>query len=68
MCIKQNTRGNIMNNSINCSGFVEMFMDSFDDFEPYGYSVMDAELEHTQINSQLKAAGINDIDYKFTGE
>jgi hypothetical protein len=25
-----------MNNSINYSGFVEMFIDSNDDFEPYG--------------------------------
>lgn len=25
-----------MNNSVNYSGFIEMFMDSNDDFEPYG--------------------------------
>ena len=27
-----------MNNAINYSGFVDMFLDSSDDFEPYGYS------------------------------
>lgn len=57
-----------MNNSINYSGFVEMFMDSTDDFEPYGYSVLDAEIEIAQITSHLNASGINDIDYKFKGE
>lgn len=57
-----------MNNTINYSGFVEMFVESFDDFEPYGYSILDAEIEKAQITSQLTAAGINDIDYKFIGE
>jgi len=57
-----------MNNSINCSGFGEVFADSLDDFDPYGYSVLDAEMEATQITAQRNAAGINDIDYKFTGE
>lgn len=28
-----------MNNSINYSGYVDMLLDSSDDFEPYGYSV-----------------------------
>lgn len=55
-----------MNNSINYSGFTEMFMDSIDDFEPYGYSVLDAEIELAQSTSQLKAAGIN--EYTFTSE
>jgi hypothetical protein len=28
----------IMNNSVNYSSFVEMVLDSSDDFEPYGYA------------------------------
>ena len=28
-----------MNNSINYSGYVDMVLDSSDDFEPYGYAV-----------------------------
>jgi len=55
-----------MNNSINYSGFIEMFMDSTDDFDPYGYSVLDAEIELAQSISQQKAAGIS--NYKFTSE
>jgi len=57
-----------MNNSINCSGFVEMFVDSYDDFEPYGYSILDAEIERSKITSHIKSASINDMDYKFTYE
>lgn len=57
-----------MNNSINCSGFVEMFVDSSDDFDPYGYSALDAEIERPLITSQLNTTGINNIDYKFKGE
>ena len=53
-----------MNNSINCSGFVEMFADSFDDFDPYGYSALDAKMEQ----AHNIAANINDSEYKFTGE
>ncbi|MCW8901995.1 MAG: hypothetical protein OQK75_00480 [Gammaproteobacteria bacterium] len=52
-----------MNNSINYSGFVEMYIDSSDDFEPYGYSVLDAEIENAQHSLHLKAAGINDIEH-----
>jgi len=53
-----------MNNSINCSGFVEMFVDSSDDFDPYGYSALDAEKEQAQII----ATNINDSGYKFPSE
>lgn len=28
-----------MNNSINYSGYVDMLLDSSDEFEPYGYSI-----------------------------
>ena len=43
-----------MNNSINCSGFDEMFID--------------AEKEQAQVTSHIKAATLNNIDSKFKGE
>lgn len=54
-----------MNDSINYSGFVEMFVDSFDDYEPYGYRFKDADTDMTMNAIQLYAAGINDSNYEY---
>ena len=57
-----------MNDSINCSGFVEMFVDSYDSNEPYGYRLTDKDVETTKDSIQLYAAGINDNDYGFSND
>ena len=49
-----------MNNSINCSGFVDMFLNSNDDYEPYGYSDADASFENAPNTAQLNSAGHNE--------
>lgn len=50
-----------MNNAINCSGFVEMYLKSDDDFEPYGYSEADARLETNLNTAQLNIAGYTEF-------
>lgn len=52
-----------MDNSINYSGFVEMYVNSSDEFEPYGYCILDAEMESAEHSLHLRAAGINDIEH-----
>lgn len=55
-----------MNDSINCSGFIELFVDSFDKNEPYGYSFKDADAEMTKNAIQLYAAGISEKNYGYS--
>lgn len=54
-----------MNNSINCSGFVDMFMDSSDDFEPYGCSEVNESLNKIYDSIQAYKAGFNDREYMY---
>ena len=51
-----------MNNSVNYSGFMEMFENSSDDFEPYGYSVLDADDTELQIAQQLNFNNMYEIE------
>ena len=43
-----------MNNSINYSSFVEMVLDSSDDFEPYGYAEIP---QHHAMSSDSPGVG-----------
>lgn len=54
-----------MNTSINYSGFVDMCLDSDDDFEPYGYSDTSESLEKVYNCIQSYKAGFNDREYAF---
>ena len=54
-----------MNNSINYSGFVDMFLDSEDDFEPYGCSDTNESLEKIYNSIQSYKAGFDDREYGF---
>ena len=54
-----------MNNSINCAGFTEMFINSNDEFEPYGCSETNDSLERIYNSIQTYKAGFNDRDYTF---
>ena len=55
-----------MNDSINYSGFVDMFVDSYDDYESYGYSLSDTDAETAKSSVQLYTADINDSDYEVS--
>ena len=55
-----------MNNSINYSGFTDMFIDSNEDFEPYGFVDLSDNMEKTHNNTQTRKAGFN--DRKFTSD
>lgn len=48
-----------MNNSINCTGFIEMFVEPSDNNEPHGYTATDAATESARTSNQLYPAGIN---------
>lgn len=54
-----------MNNSINYSGFTDMFFDSNEDFEPYGFAEVGDSLAKTYNNAQACKAGFNDREYTF---
>ena len=62
---QQQTKVTIMNSSINYSGFNEMFLDSNDDFEPYGCSETNDSLEKIYNSIQAYKAGFNDREYSF---
>lgn len=47
-----------MNNTINYSGFVEMFMNSSDDFEPYG-------CDNLQLHTNEQIAPVRDNEALF---
>ena len=55
-----------MNDSMNYSGFVEMLVDSYDDYESYGYSLADADAETAKSSVQLYTVAINDSDYEVS--
>lgn len=46
-----------MNNSINFSGFVDMVLDSTDDFEPYGYAEFSGSAD--EVAGLLGSTGVN---------
>lgn len=54
-----------MNSSFNYSGFTEMFLDSNDDYEPYGCSETNTGLEKIYNNIQSYKADFNDREYTF---
>lgn len=54
-----------MNTSINYSGFVDMFLDSEDDFEPYGCSETTESLEKIYNSIQSYKAGFSDREYSY---
>lgn len=49
-----------MNNSINYSGYVDMLLDSSDEFEPYGYSA--------PSNLATEALGISETNLRLHRE
>jgi len=57
-----------MNDSINCSGFVEMLVDTYDTYDNYEYSISDAGTETAKSSIQFNTAVINDSDYGFSNE
>ena len=54
-----------MNSSINYSGFTEMFINSDDEFEPYGCSETNDSLERIYNSIQTYKTGFNDMEYSF---
>ena len=54
-----------MNNSINYAGFIEMFIDSNEEFEPYGCSGVNENLDNIYNKVQAHKAGFKDRDYEF---
>ena len=54
-----------MNASIDHAGFVEMFLDSDDCFEPYGCSDTNESLERIYNSIQTYKAGFSDREYAF---
>ena len=57
-----------MNDSINCSGFVEMLVDTYENYDNYEYSISDADAETAKSAIQFNTAVINDSDYGFSNE
>jgi len=54
-----------MNNSINYAGFTDMFIESNEDFEPYGCAEINERLDKIYNNIQAYKAGFNDREYTF---
>ena len=54
-----------MNDSLNYSGFVDMFLDSEDDYEPYGCVDTNESLARIYDNIQSYKAGFNDREYAY---
>ena len=54
-----------MNTSINYSGFVDSFLDSDDDFEPYGCSDTNECLEKIYNSIESYKAGFCDREYDY---
>ena len=52
-----------MNNSINHSGFVDLFLDSLDDYEPYGYGEPVADYEKTSTAGKIRYGLEDDLDF-----
>lgn len=57
-----------MNNSINCSGFVGMLVDTHDTYDYYRNNISDAESEIAKSTIQFNKAGLNDSDYGSSNE
>lgn len=54
-----------MNNSINYSGFVDIYLDSDDEFEPYGDVDTNEILEKIYNSIQTYKAEFNDSEYPY---
>lgn len=54
-----------MNDSINYSGFVDMFLDSNDDFEPYGCVETNESLERIYNSIESYKAEFSDREYLY---
>ena len=57
-----------MNDSINYSGFVDMLVDAYEDYDFYGHSLSDSGAETARSSIQLNTAGIDDSDYGFSND
>ena len=54
-----------MNNRVNYTGFIDMFLDSEDDYEPYGVVWDDVPLAETLVNNELTGVANSNL---FKGE
>jgi len=57
-----------MNDSINCSGFVDMLADAYEEYDYYGNGLSDSDAETAKSSIHLYTAGINDSDYGFSND
>lgn len=57
-----------MNDSINCSGFVDMLADAYEEYDYYGHGLSDSDAETAKCATQLYTAGLNDSDYGFSND
>ena len=55
-----------MNDSINCSGFVDMLVDTYDTYDYYGNSLSDVDTETAKCSMQFNTALIDDSDYGWS--
>lgn len=54
-----------MNTSINYSGFLDMYTNSDDDYEPYGFGDTTDSLERVYQSIESYKAGFQDREYNF---
>ena len=54
-----------MSNTINCSGFDDMFLNSDEDFEPYGCVDINELIGTIYNNDQTYRAGFNSKEYSY---
>lgn len=54
-----------MNQSINYSGFTDLYMDSSEDYEPYGFSEVNESLKRIYNSVETYKAGFNDREYVY---
>lgn len=54
-----------MNDSINYSGFTDLFLNTDDDFEPYGCSETTESLEKIYNSIESYKAGFSDREYIY---
>ena len=55
-----------MNDSINCAGFVDMLVDTYDTYDYYGNSLSDVDTETAKCSMQFNTALIDDSDYGWS--
>ena len=54
-----------MNQSINYSGFTDMYMDSNEDYEPYGFGDVNESLARIYNSVETYKAGFSDREYIY---